>query len=184
MTNHRNALKLKHTVLLVLILFVYLNCCYRYEPSFVAVRESDFRFGPVSLPLNQENRTELNLFLVKGGDKSISDYVDPMAPKRYAGLLDLLSNSEFLKDYKNFALEGQRKTTKISKVLKQWLRDPIVYQIVDATQKRPPLVNPISITDGSYWWVFYRMKDTEDHYKIVELLVTLSPTREIEHFQN
>lgn len=179
MTNRHYSSHFKVTFLAFIVIFVFTSCAAKHQADFVPVRESDFRFGPVSLPLTEDSKKELNLFLIKGGDNSIEDYVDPKAPKRYEGLVDLLSDSEFLEDSRNFRLKKEKKTTKISKQLEQWLRSPIVYQIVDATKKRPPLINPISISDGTYWWVFYRTEDGDGGFKIFKLLVTLAVSREI-----
>ena len=170
----------KLTLIVLLILFTYLGCSSKCQPTFVAVREADFRFGPVSLPLCEESKKELNLFLAKKGDKGLDDFTDPYAPKRYEGLLELLSDSDFLQDAENFKLNREKKTVKISKILGEWLMSPIVYQIVDATQQRPPLINPISISDDTYWWVFYRAQNEDGGFKIVELLVTVRVARDIE----
>lgn len=167
----------KLIIIILLIFFAYQGCCPKCEPSFAPVREADFRFGPVSLPLTEEAKKDLILFLSKEGDKRSSDFVDPYASKRYEGLLELLSDSEFLKNSENFKLKGETKTVKISKTLEKWLKNPIVYQVVDATQQRPPIINPIAISDNTYWWIFYRDQNDTGGFKVVALLVTLRVVR-------
>jgi hypothetical protein len=178
MRNKNRSLRFQTVFFILLVIFIY-SSCHKNRPIFVAVRESDFRFGPILLPLTDAAKKNLTLFLVKGGDHNVCDYVDPGAPKRYEGLLTLLSDDEFLNNANNLKLDAEKKSVKISRRLKKWFRDPIVYQIVDATQKRPPLVNPISISDGTFWWVFYRAEDSSGTFRIEKLLVTLDIVNEV-----
>ncbi|MFC2141997.1 hypothetical protein ACFLR7_03585 [Acidobacteriota bacterium] len=175
--NLKNVARLRFIIFLFLILFIYSNCYTKFTPTFVAVRESDFRFGPVDLPLDEADKDALLLFLAKEGDNSISDIVDYTAPQKYAGLLVLLVDGDFVADAENFKLQDKKPTVKISAELEEWFDNPIVYQIVDATKKRPPSVNPISVSDGLFWWVFYRESDGSGGFKVVRLLVTLDVMR-------
>ena len=180
MVKNQKLSRIQLVFFLLFITFIYSNCCK--QPAVVVVRESDFRLGPISLPLDDNEKKDIFTFLLKGGDQEQENIVDPKAKKMYKDLLKLLSQKEFLTS-KNFIKEG--KIDRVSTKLSQWFKKRIVYPIIDATQKRPPIRNPISMTDGTYWWVFYRSKEKDDegHFVIIKLLITLRITKELEHFK-
>lgn len=165
---------------ILLITFIYSNCCK--QPAVVVVRESDFRLGPIPLPLDDNEKKDILKFLLKGGDHEQENIVYPRAKKKYKELLELLSQEDFLNS-KNFEKKGEK--GKITERLKQWFKNRIVYTIIDATKDHPPIRKPISMTDGTFWWVFYRSKEKDDegYFAIIKLLITLRITKELEHFE-
>lgn len=182
MVNRRALLKTRFIVFMMVLIFVYPACTPKKVP-FVVVREKDFRVGPVGLPLEEPGKNEILTFLVKGGDNSVRDYVDPGAVKAYADLFKLLSDPTFLYTSK-FRKEGD--IGKISKTLEQWFEESIVYSLIDATRDRPPAIAPISLEDknGKYWWVFYLPEEGEggEDPKVVQVLVTVAPTKHLQQY--
>lgn len=183
MNKHFISLKYRCIVFMLVVVFLYPACRPKTVP-FVVVREADFRVGPVDLPLNDEGKKKIEDFLLKGGDNRRGDLVDPGAPKAYAGLFALLSDSAFLRRGM-FRKEGD--IGKISKPLEQWFEKSIVYSLIDSQNKRPLIITPISLEDknGKYWWVFYMPQppgNLEQDPKIIRVLVTVTPAKDIAHY--
>ncbi|MCP5102840.1 MAG: hypothetical protein GY950_05660 [bacterium] len=180
MFKNRNLSKLEAALILILMLLTLYTGCGK-ATAFVVVRESDFRLGPVTLPLADTQKKEILVFLVKGGDHAQENIVEPKAKKKYKDLLELLSKKKFLVS-SNFVKDG--KIDNVSPKLEQWFGSPIVYQLIDATQKRPPVTNPLCMTDGKYWWVFYRWKEkgNDADYTITKLLITLRISKDLDQF--
>jgi UDP-2,3-diacylglucosamine pyrophosphatase LpxH len=150
---------------------------------FVTVREANLRHGPIDLPLSETDREEILSFLQRGGNWGNRDVTDFHAPRHYSGLLDLLSNPEFLYSH-NFRNKNQ--IDMISPRMRRWFHDPIIYQIIDASRERPPVHNPMSISDGKYWWIFYTQKDSPDAHdaQLVSLTITASLSKSMRHYEN
>lgn len=183
MNIHCISIKRRFVFLIVVVVLFYSACRPKTIP-FVVVREADFRVGPVDLPLNDEGKKIIENFLLKGGDKSRSDIVDPGVPKEYAGLFTLLSDSTFLHRHK-FRKDGEM--GKISKNLEQWFEKSIVYSVIDSQNKRPFIIAPISIKDKNkkYWWVFYMppsMDDLEDDPRIIQVLITATVSKDVDKY--
>jgi hypothetical protein len=173
--------KTRNLLILSIVLVLVSSCSTKYNTAFVVVREADFRVGPVSLPLNQEDKEKIELFLLKGGDNSIQDFVEPSANIMFQELFEKLADPGFLM-IDNFRNPGE--IDKVSEIMRTWFEEPIVYQLIDATQKRPPLINPICMTDGRYWWVFYMGHNggAGGGFRIKKLLVTVSPSKILDHY--
>jgi hypothetical protein len=129
----------------------------------VTVREAKFRTEVnrnerLKLPLSGESRERLLRFFKAGGDTDRigREIADPEAEKRYAGLLDLLS------DPRNLALEDLTE----KQTFKNWFSKRPIRQVIDAREEAPPAIDPVAVTDDRYWWVFYHRQK-----KLVELLV-------------
>jgi hypothetical protein len=182
MVNRHFLQRARLIVILLVIAFIY-PACTPSRVSYVVVREKDFRVGPVDLPLQEEGKNEILMFLLKGGDHSVQDFVDPDAKTRYAGLFQLLSDPESLSPAK-FRKQGE--IGKVSQTLSQWFKAAIVYSLIDATRDRPAPIAPISVKDnnGRYWWVFYLAKESEtgENLKIAQVLVTLAPTKDLQQY--
>jgi len=145
-----------------MLLLSFPGCCPR-STVYVPVREARFRtestrIDRIKLPLTAEARDRLLKFLKAGGDTDRigMDIVDPGAESRYTPLLDLLSNPV------NLALEDltQRQT------YAKWFGKSMVRQVIDAREDSPPAIDPVAVTDGKYWWVFYHHQK-----RFTELLV-------------
>jgi hypothetical protein len=130
--------------------------------------------------LDDPQKRKILVFLMMRGWYDKDNYVDPGAKIRYSGLLDLLSRKAFLCD-KNFVKKGKKK--KVSQKLREWFNDTIVYRVVDATQD-PPYLNEMTMTDGIFWWVFFRSesKDADGYYAVTKLLIGLKPIKDLDHF--
>lgn len=174
----KNKIKSRLLFLIIPILFIsFFHACRPTTVPYSIVRESDFRVGPVDLPLTESGKKTLEQFLIKGGDKSKNSYIDPDAPKKYADLFKLISNQEFLFSNK-FRKEGKIGT--ISNLLEKWFDKTIVYSTIDATIERPQIISPISLKtkDGKYWWIFMRDQDPAPNgqdIKIIKLIISLRP---------
>jgi hypothetical protein len=149
--------------LIAAILLLSISACSPRPVTYVAVREQRFRSevkpgDRIKLPLTVESRDRLLKFFRAGGDTDRigTEIVDPEAEKRYAPLLDLLSDSQ------NLALEGLTE----KHIFRKWFSGPLIRQVVDAREESPPIIEPVAVTDGKYWWIFY------PHQKrLTELLV-------------
>lgn len=172
-------------ILLFLAQFILISGCQspRHSIPFVIIREDVFRFGPADLPLNDADKKTIFSFLQKGGNWGSLDLVDFDAPKHYSGLLDLLSDVNFLHSQH---FRKKDKIDEISTTLEKWFHNPIIYQLIDATQKQPPIHNPMSMSDGKYWWVFYMQKDTSgnDGLRVNRLMITASLSKTMKHYDN
>lgn len=171
----------------VILLGLLLISCGCQTPKrsipFIAMREANFRLGPIDLPLDKQERDNVLLFLQRGGNWENQDLTDLEAPAHYSGLLDRLSDPDFLYSH-NF-----RDNTQIDRVapaMRKWFHDPIIYQIVDASLDRPPVHNPMSISDGKYWWVFYTQRESLDSRdsKLVQLTITASLSKSMRHYEH
>lgn len=183
MDTHDISIKHRFIFFMLFVLFCYPACSSRTVP-FAVVREADFRVGPVDLPLSNEGKKKITEFLLKGGDNHFSNIVAPDAPKAYADLFILLSDSTFLRRSK-FRKEGD--IGKISKALEQWFEKPIVYSLIDSQKERPPIIAPISLKDknGKYWWVFYMPQPPANLEKdpgIIQVLITMTPTKDTDKY--
>ena len=153
-----------------------------YTLPFVTVREADFRCGPVDLPLTDESRGKMSTFFQRGGNWGNDEFLDSNTPTYYDKLLDLLSDPKFLHS-SNFRQETE--IDQVSAQLKPWFHSPIIYQIVDGTKKQPLVPNPICVSDGKYWWIFYlgnRLTESGD-LEITKVLINAPLSRTIKHYQ-
>jgi len=128
-------------------LFLLLAGCCTRQVAFVPVREQQFRTEKFKLPLDEDSRRRIMLFLSAGGDndKVGNTQADPQAEKRYRPLLGLLS------DESRLALEDltARRTFQI------WFHGEIVREVIDAREESSPAIDPAAVSDGKFWWVFY-----------------------------
>ena len=172
------------TMTLLGLLFLETGCeTLSHSIPFITVREADLRHGPVDLPLSDAERQMILSFLQRGGNWGTQDVVDSNAPTHYSELLDLLCDPAFLSSH-NF--RNETKIDEISPTMKKWFFNPIIYQIIDATKKRPPTHNPMGMSDGKYWWIFYTEKSTTDPYesRITRMVITASLTKSMVHYKN
>jgi UDP-2,3-diacylglucosamine pyrophosphatase LpxH len=180
------------SVLLLMLLPVLLNTgCgsskytvgfSKYTLPFVTVREADFRCGPVDLPLTEESRGKIATFLQRGGNWGNDEFLDSNSPAYYDKLLDLLSDPKFLHS-SNFRQETA--IDQVSAQMKPWFHSPIIYQIVDGTKKHPLVPNPICVSDGKYWWIFYTgdsLAESGD-LQITKVLINAPLSRTIKHYK-
>jgi hypothetical protein len=166
-------------VFIVCFIFLAAGCCAPHL-TFVAIRERDFTFGPVGLPLQTADRAALETFLKKGGDWDVEGEAEPMAPTTYKGLLDRLSDPAFVSDIRNFVAPD--KGAELAEALKLWLAGPALYQVVDAKDERPSWPVPLAAADrwGRYAWVFFRLREGET-YRASRLVVTRDILGELKH---
>jgi hypothetical protein len=157
--------------LLVAVLVFGIWSCYTAPVAYVPVRETRFRSETtktkrIQLPLTAESRGRLLTFFRAGGDNDRigGEVVDPEAEKRYAPLLDLLG------DPRNLALEDLTEKD----TYRSWFQSPAIRQVIDAREESPPVIAPVAVTDGKYWWVFYHR-----HKRLAELLVIKAIPREM-----
>lgn len=148
--------------IVILILFADLGCA-TVPSTYVAVREGRFRSelsrdDRISLPLDEVSRNRLIAFLKAGGDKEKigMEIVDPDAERYYTPLLDLLSDPDKL----NLEDLTEKRT------FESWFSDGVVRQVIDAREDSPPVIDPVAVSDGKYWWIFYHR-----HKKLTGLLV-------------
>jgi len=147
-------------VMLALVI-LSISACTPKPVSFVAVRESRFRCEGehgerIKLPLSPESRERLMKFFKSNGDNlSVSTIADPDAERKYRDLLDALGDSRNLvlgddmskHIFCDVAAELCRHTNLFAK--RQNIR-----QVIDAREKSPPKIDPITVNDEAYWWVF------------------------------
>ena len=160
-------LNIRVVYFLILIFFIQTACCYKPVPT-VVVREEVLRFGPVPLPLNEENQQKLEKYIKFGGDKRRTKtapfYIENKA--FYTGLFELFSRNDKIKVKDIFAKEEG-----IYKIAYKGFQRPIVFNIIDATRKEPITrsFGPLAVSDGDLWWIFFRDEDNT----ITGLVVTL-----------
>lgn len=183
MNTHCISIKRRFVFFIVVVVLFYSACRPKTVP-FVVVREADFHVGPVELPLNEEGKKNIENFLLKGGDNSRSDIVDPGVRKTYQGLFALLSDNTFLRRSK-FRRRGE--IAEISKILEQWFEKSIVYSIIDSQNKRPLIIAPISLKDKNkkYWWIFYMpqsIDELKDDPRIIHVLITAVASKDVDKY--
>lgn len=159
-------------VVLVLVLMQgFWGCCHA-PLSVAVVREQDFRIERLPLPLTPSGRDAILSFLKAGGDRERIGrvLVDPGAEARWDGWLKLLQDEKFLVE-SNFRRD--EKSLKPAEALKPWFTESLTYQCVDATLKRPATVDPLALTDGTYWWILYRERvQGGTTFRMVGIVVT------------
>jgi len=137
-----------------------LGGCCRAQVAYVPVREARFRSEAtkqerVQLPLTAESRGRVLKFLRAGGDtdRFEQDIADPEAESRYAPLLDLLAVP------RNLTLADLTEKA----TYRAWFQGPMIRQVIDAREEAPPAIDPVAVTDGKYWWVFFhRQKELRE----------------------
>jgi hypothetical protein len=161
----------KFTFLLVTILLLGNIGCSSGQVPYVAVREAKFRTERtqserIKLPLTTESRRRLIDFLKAGGNTSLigKEIADPGAERHYERLLNMLS------DTRNLSLQDLTE----KQTFKDWFPDIPIRQVIDAREDAPPIIDPVAVTDGKYWWIFYH-----HHKQLIELLVFKAIPREI-----
>jgi hypothetical protein len=117
---------------------------------FVAVREEQLRSERYPLPLTDEAKGQLLMYLAAGGDKAGIDdgnlitvvYAD--AEQRWGGLLAALA------DPANADAEDLSNGT-----YAKWLHGPPLHQVIDASVARPNNACPPSaLTEERFTWIF------------------------------
>ncbi len=168
MKRNHNYLKIRIVYFLILIFLIQTACSYRPVPIAV-VREKVLRFGPAPLPLNESDQQDLKEFIRAGGDIRETDPADFYLENKtfYTGLLEHFSGE----DKKIKILDFFSKEKGIYKIAYEGFREPIVYDIIDATREKPTEggFGPLAVSDGHLWWIFYRNQDNI----ITSLVVTL-----------
>ena len=161
----------KFTFLLVVILLLSNISCSSVQVPYVAVREAKFRSERtqserIKLPLTIESRKRLIDFLKAGGNTGLigKEIVDPGAERHYAELLNMLSDTQ------NLSLQDLTENETFS----DWFPDIPIRQVIDAREEAPPIIDPVAVTDGKYWWIFYHR-----HKQLIELLVIKAIPHEI-----
>jgi hypothetical protein len=144
----------------------------------VVVREKVLRFGPVSLPLNEEIKKELNNYIRAGGDTRKPGPVAFFLTNKtfYSGLIDLLSRED-----KKIKIEDLFSKEKgIYKIAYKGFQAPIIYDIIDATRETPNegSFGPLAVSDGHLLWIFYR----DANNNITELALTVPYKQEITQY--
>ena len=56
-----------------------------------------------------------------------------------------------------------------------WFCGPTIRQVVDAREKSPPTIDPVAVTDGRYWWIFYHQKKELKWLLVVKAVPTRPP---------
>ncbi len=158
--------------LLITALALTLGGCFTPEVAFVPVREARFRSEVTSqerirLPLTAESRGRLLKFFQAGGDTDRigRDIADPEAETRYSPLLDLLSDPRYL----TLADLTEKDT------YRAWLQGEVVRQVIDAREESPPTIDPVAMTDGKYWWVFFHRRRELKEILVIKALPSRMP---------
>lgn len=178
MKRKHNHLKARIIYVLILIFLVQTACTYKYIP-LVVVREQVLRFGPVPLPLNEENKQKLMDYIKEGGDTRNTGPVAFFLTNEpfYSNLLELLSRKD-----KEIKIEDFFSKEKgIYKITYKGFQTPIIYDIIDATRETPNEGNlgPLSVSDGHLMWIFYR----DEKNNITGLMLTVPFRQKIIHFK-
>ena len=151
---------------LLLALFLW-GCCS--SDIYVAIPPKDFRSAdqPSLLPLSAGARTMLMKFLRAGADWANEPDIVDLGAGKYDSLLALLADTAYLK----------AEVLEEDAPFRKWFSTCPVYGVIDAREETVTLLDrPIAyLTDGKYWWVFYR----EDR-RLTHLLVAKQLMREAE----
>ncbi len=159
----RKPMRTRPSFLVITVLALTLAGCCPSQVAYVPVREARFRSEAtrqerLQLPLTAESREYMLKFLRAGGDTDRlgQEVADPEAESRYAPLLDLLS------DARNLTLADLTEKA----TYRAWFQGPVIRQVIDAREEAPPAIDPVAVTDGKYWWIFFHR-----HRELRELLV-------------
>lgn len=179
MNNNRNFNSIKVIVFVLLVIFIYGGCSSQCIPV-VVIREFDLRSDLFSLPLSEADKTELDDFLKRGGDREIVGPVGFYNEDFYSGIIGILSDDEKIEMNDLFVQENG--VYKMKDSLKNWFSMGPIYGVVDTREKRPSVssTRPFSLFDGHLWWVFYREKEEPDWIK--KVLVTVPIKEKINHY--
>lgn len=166
--------------LLLLVFFIQSACCHNQVPV-VVVREYDLRFGPESVPLNDNTRDALEKYIKAGGDKNKTGPIEFYLINKtfYKTLLTHFSRLDKKANVQDFFSKNKG----LYRLNYQGFQEPIIYDIIDATQKRPASeknFSPLAVSDGHLVWIFYR----DENDNIIKLMLTLPYNKKIIHYRN
>ncbi len=147
-----------------IVLLAPLCACTHYQPApvnLLPVPPKDSRWEQdeterVHLPLTEAGRTDLVTALKYGLNHNNADRdsaVELNAAQTYKNLLDLLSHDDTLADLSQPGFKTFFPGDRIDQVIDA--RDDT------APKSHPPVAFRGALTDGKYWWIFYR--DANDH---------------------
>jgi hypothetical protein len=139
-----------------------LSACCR-TVAYVPIREARFRSeitaqDRLSLPLTAADKDRLMAFLRAGGDtdKVGMEVVLPDVPRKYGTLLTRLADEAHL------SLTDLTEGTAYN----EWFGDLRIRQVIDAREESPSVIDPVAVSDGRFWWIFY-----VQHRRLTGLLV-------------
>ena len=146
-------MRMRRLGLIAVLLLGIAGCARRpvYPIPFLPIPGEDSRWevkqeNRVPLPLRNAGHDELFAALKWGlNRKNVGKViVDPDPDKKYGQFFQRLRQSQTRTDLESVAY-------------KQWFPGPMVKQVVDARDEVTPRNHaPVGLSDGTYWWVFYR----------------------------
>ena len=147
-------MKARHLVLALALMVELAGCSQRTSISatIIPVPPQDSRWertkaDRLSLKLSSDGRKELETALTYGLNRQNQEdnvATDANAKATYATLLDALEKPASLADL-------------TSPAFKTRFPGPLVMQVVDARDEVTPKSHgPVALSDGKYWWIFYR----------------------------
>jgi hypothetical protein len=130
------------------------GCAIRY-PAVAPVREKQFRTEPIRLPLDARDRSALEEFLSKGGNRLARNPTPDRLAEAHKKILDALENQSHLKVRTDLATSNfcaiAAALCQAAPVFRKW---KVATEVVDARADAPPVPSPYAVSDGEYWWVF------------------------------
>lgn len=159
-----------------LIVALLATACAVHRPAFVAVPQAQFRSEePVQLPLTPADRDRLLAFFAHGGNRFATDTVpDATAGGRQEVLAALQDSSNLTAATNRPARAFCEMAADLCRHAALFRNRPVVQQVVDARDERPPFPAPLAVSDGAYWWIF-----RHSHGHLTGLLVVRSVERVI-----
>ena len=166
---------MRHVASCVLCAAVLSGCGATHRAPYVAVPQLQFRSdGPLTLPLSTSERDALLVFFSHGGNRFGADIVpdaDSAARRQALDSLTVAANlivrTTTTRAFCDIAAE-------LCQHAALFRKQPVVRQVVDARDTRPPAIDPVAVSDGRYWWIFRRSAG-----RFTDLLVVRSMERTI-----
>jgi hypothetical protein len=141
---------------ILLVLGFATGCAIRYPPV-VPMREQQFRSHDeaVALPLAQERRAEIEVFLVHGGNRFGRNAVPDAQAAQHGQILDALSAEGNLKINASLATSDFCAIAgALCQAAPALRKRKAVTQVIDARSREPEVPDPIAVCDAEYCWIF------------------------------
>ena len=145
------------------------GCAVRH-PAVVPMREQQFRSHDeaVTLPLNQEGRSQVANFLEHGGNRFGRNATPDMQAAGHQQILDALGVPGNLKIRADLATSDFCAiAAPLCQTAPLFRKRKAVTQVPDARNRQPDVPDPIAVCDDEYCWIFRQANNLLTHLVVV-----------------
>jgi hypothetical protein len=154
---------------ILIALLLISSCAVRY-PTVVPIREQQFRSHdqPAALPLQKEDRNQVETFLGHGGNRFGRNPVPDAQAAAHQQILDALEKDA------NLAIRADLASSDFCAIAAPLCAAAPVFrkriavtQVIDARERQPAVPDPIAVCDDEYCWVFRQASNRFTGFTVV-----------------